>query len=376
MPSKRLWELLSRKHNNELTPEEQEELEQLLREHRDVFELNETFTRLKDMPVQPLTTPADEERGRQAIAARLAAAQAAQVVQIESQDNEAMETPPVHPRSHKKLLLWAAACCTLVIASLCFYALNTSRLPVQGKENEVATSTSKSKVRLPDGSTVVLNRQSRLVYNKDFGVSKREISLTGEAYFDIAKNETIPLTVVAGPVRIRVMGTAFNVRAYTQDSTIETSLIRGSIEVSSSDEPERTIRMRPNEKIIFGRGNTPPPVTSDAKSIQTRKPVQTFVQMNRIQPNPIDSTINEIVWVQDKLVFSKEPFYSLAQKMERWYQVRIRFKDKISEQLSLTGSLEKENLTEALDALRQLTPFNYQIDSGVVTISKKINPIN
>jgi ferric-dicitrate binding protein FerR (iron transport regulator) len=134
--------------------------------------------------------------------------------------------------------------------------------------------------------------------------------------------------------------------------------------------------MRPNEKIIFGRGNTPPPVAPDAKNVQARKPVQTFVQMNRIQPNPIDSTINEIVWVQDKLVFSKEPFYSLAQKMERWYQVRIRFKDKISEQLSLTGSLEKENLTEALDALRQLTPFNYQIDSGVVTISKKINPIN
>ncbi|HVW61915.1 MAG TPA: FecR family protein, partial [Puia sp.] len=299
MPSKRLWELLSRKHNNELTTEEQEELEQLLREHRDVFELNETFSRLKDMPVQPLTTPADEERSRQAIAARLAAAQYAQT---DSQGNDTVGTPLVRPRSRKKLLVWAAASCTLVIASLCFYALNTSRLPVQAKENEVATSMSKTKVLLPDGSTVVLNRLSRLVYNKDFGVSKREISLTGEAYFDIAKNETIPLTVVAGPVRIRVMGTAFNVRAYTQDSTIETSLIRGSIEVSSSDEPERTIRMRPNEKIIFGRGNPPLPVAPDAKNVQARKPVQTFVQMNRIQPNPIDSTINEIVWVQDKLV--------------------------------------------------------------------------
>jgi hypothetical protein len=62
--------------------------------------------------------------------------------------------------------------------------------------------------------------------------------------------------------------------------------------------------------------------------------------------------------------------------MERWYQVKFRFKDKISEQLSLTGSLEKENLTEALDALQQLTPFNYEIDTGIVTISKKINPIN
>jgi len=375
---------LSRKHNNELTPEEQEELEQLLRDHRDVFELNETFSRLKDMPVQPLTTLADEERSRLAIATRLAAAQ------LEGWDNEAaeaspsrqketVEAPPARSGTRIRPLLWVAACCLLVIAGIWFYRqqFGGSGGPgAPGKQNEVATSTSKSRVQLPDGSTVILNRKSKLVYNKDFGVSKREISLTGEAYFDIAKNESVPLTVIAGPVRIRVMGTAFNVRAYIQDSTIETSLIRGSIEVSSSDDPERAIRMRPNEKIIFGKDNIPPPSSPDAKSVQTHKPAQTFVQMNRIQPNPIDSSINEIVWVQDKLVFSKEPFYSLAQKMERWYQVKFRFKDKISQQLSLTGSLEKENLTEALEALQTLTPFNYQIDSGIVTISKKINPIN
>ena len=367
---------MSRKYNNELTAEEQDELEQLLRDHRDVFELNETFSRLKDMPVQPLTTPVDEERSRLAIAARLAVP-----VEYPGRDtagppgDETMEpsAPPSQPR--KKLLLWAAAC-TLIIGGIWFARQQSGQPATAGKQNEIATSTSKSKVQLPDGSTVILNRQSKLVYNKDFGMSKREISLTGEAYFDIAKNEAVPLTVVAGPVRIRVMGTAFNVRAYTQDSIIETSLIRGSIEVSSSDDPERAIRMRPNEKIIFGKDNIPPSSSADAKNVQIHKPTQTFVQMNRIQPNPIDSSINEIVWVQDKLVFSKEPFYSLAKKMERWYQVRIRFKDRISEQLSLTGSLEKENLTEALDALRQLTPFNYQIDSSVVTISKKINPIN
>jgi len=361
MPSKRLWELLARKYNNELTADEQQELEQLLRDHRDVFELNETFSRLKDMPVQPLTTSADEERSRLAIAARITG-----------------EESPIRPKPYKKLIFRAAACSILVIVSIWLYRLDSSRPAGQGTQNEVATSMSKSRVQLPDGSTVILNRQSKLVYNKDFGVSKREITLTGEAYFDIAKNEAVPLTVIAGPVRIRVMGTAFNVRAYSTDSMIETSLIRGSIEVSSSDDPERTIRMRPNEKIIFGKDNTPSPASPGANNVQGRKPAQTFVQMNRIQPNPTDSSINEIVWVQDKLVFSKEPFYSLAQKMERWYQIKIRFRDKISAQLSLTGSLEKENLTEALDALQQLTPFNYQIDSdsGIVTISKKINPIN
>jgi len=367
MSSKRLWDLLARKYNNELTAEEEVELEQLLREHRDVFELNETFSRLRDMPLQRLSTTADEERSRQAIAARLAA------LQEENLDTPVEDIFPFRPRPIKKIMLWAAACCALVIIGLAVYQLTPGRqiaiAPV--KENEVVTSTSKSKVTLPDGSIVMLNRQSRLMYNKDFGVSKREIHLTGEAYFDIAKNESIPLTVVAGPVQIRVMGTAFNVRAYNEDSIVETSLIRGSIEVSSADEPERSIRMRPNEKILFSKEGLPTTSVVGEGGPHSPKTAQTFLQMNRIKPNPTDSTINEIVWVQDKLIFSKEPFYSLAQKMERWYQVKFRFKDKMAAQLSLTGSLEKENLTEALDALQQLTPFNYEIDSGTVTISKR-----
>jgi Fe2+-dicitrate sensor, membrane component len=359
MSSNRIWILLVRKYNDELTPEEQEELEQLLRQHQDTFELNESIARLKDLQVKKINTEADEAGSRQAIAAHLNLAPFVEA-------DEAIAPAP-SPRRYRKLVYLAAACGILVIIWWGMQKNNEPAAPAL--QNEVVTSTSKSKLRLPDGSTVILNRQSKLVYNKDFGVQHRSISLTGEAYFDIAHNSTAPLIVTAGPVKIKVTGTAFNVRAYGIDSTIETSLIRGSIEVSSADDPERVIRMRPNEKIVFSKVNTPAAIT------QPENYRRSFIQMNRIQPNPTDSTINEIVWVQDKLVFSREPFYSLAQKMERWYQVKFRFQDTISEQLSLTGSLEKETLTEALDALRQLTPFNYKVDSGIVTISRKINPI-
>lgn len=373
MSSNRLWVLLARKYNDELTAEEQEELEQLLRQHQDAFELNESFTRLKDLQVRSLSTAAEEESSRQAIVALLNL-QEAPSTEVEAERSIAFALPD-RPRRRKAMLLWATACCTVII-SFVWWELQTKNGSFElVMQNEVVTSTSKSKVRLPDGSTVILNRQSRLIYNKNFGVSGREINLTGEAYFDIAHNGSAPLTVTAGPVKIKVMGTAFNVKAYSKDSTIETSLIRGSIEVSSDDDPDRTIRMRPNEKIVFGKVNPLPALSPAETAHEGRRLKQAFVQMNRIQPNPTDSTINEIVWVQDKLVFSKEPFYSLAQKMERWYQIKIRFRDRICEQLSLTGSLEKETLTEALDALQQLTPFNYQVDSSIVTISKKINPI-
>lgn len=359
MSSNRLWILLARKYNDELTPEEQAELEQLLRQHQDTFELNESIARLKDLQVKKRSTEADEENSRQAIAARLNLGSATEA--------EEAAAPTLPLRRYKKLIYLVAACGILAVVWWGLQKNNGPQAPAL--QNEVATSTSKSKLRLPDGSIVILNRQSKLNYNKDFGVHNRAISLTGEAYFDIAHNSAAPLIVTAGPVKIKVTGTAFNVRAYGMDSTIETSLIRGSIEVSSADDPDRVIRMRPNEKIVFSKVNTPTQTTNP--DINRRS----FIQMNRIQPNPTDSTINEIVWVQDKLVFSKEPFFSVAQKMERWYQVGFRFQDTISEHLSLTGSLEKETLTEALDALRQLTPFNYKVDSGIVTISKKINPI-
>lgn len=355
--------MLARKYNHELTADEHQELNLLLRQHQDIFELNETFSRLKEVEVKKLTTPGDEERSRQAISAGLG---------FPGQAGDNTVAPISMPsRRLKPILLWATIGCALIIGFVGLKLLKNRNPVGPDRQNEVVTSTSKSKVQLPDGSTVILNKQSRLIYNKDFGVSKREISLTGEAYFDISRDKSVPLTVTAGSVKIRVIGTSFNVRAYTNDSTIETSLIRGSIEVSSADDPERSIRMRPNEKIIFGKDIPTASSSTGEKHLSDRKSRQMFVQMNRIKPNPTDSSINEIVWVQDRLVFSKEPFYSLAQKMERWYQVKLLFKDKISEQLSLTGSLEKETLTEALDALQQLTPFTYHIEGGVVTISKK-----
>lgn len=372
MSSKRLWILLARKYNNELTPEEQEELEQLLRQHQETFELNESFSRLKELQVKTESMAAEEERSREAIAARLNLGSAP----MTEEEPSLTEPLPVRPGRYRPVLLWASAFAVLGVALLLWSVLqrnNDADGPL--RQNEVVTSNSKSKVQLPDGSTVMLNRQSRLAYNKDFGVGSREISLSGEAYFDITRSESVPLVVTAGPVKIRVLGTAFNVRAYSADSAIETALIRGSIEVSSDDDPERTIRMRPNEKIVFSKGALPPSSSADAINAEDHRLKQSFVQMNRIQPNPTDSTINEIIWLQDKLVFKKEPFYSLAQKMERWYQVKIKFKDRICEQLTLTGSLEKENLTEALDALQKISPFNYKIDSGFVTISYKTNPI-
>ncbi len=173
--------------------------------------------------------------------------------------------------------------------------------------------------------------------------------------------------VHAGDIDIKVTGTAFNVRAYVEDSVVEAALIRGSIEVASKNDPERKILLRPNEKIIIGKRST---ISSSPIDTPADNKKEEVFSLGKIKPNPADNSISEIAWIESKLAFYKEPFSSLAKKMERWYNVSISFEDKKLEEYTFTGSFEKEDIVEALNALRQVTPFEYSIENRSVTISK------
>lgn len=363
----RLWELLARKYNNDLSTEEEEELNRLLGEQKDALDVNEILTNPGGLEVKKLTSIMDEARSREWIARRMAERR---VTMVETAD---VFADPVRPWYKRQGFLWAAITAGVLLGGAWLYQAARPGAAPEDKPSQVATSQSKTRILLPDGTQVVLNKNSKLSYNKDFGHTKREIALVGEAYFDVAKNESVPLFVQAGPVRIAVLGTAFDVRAYTGDSIVETSLIKGSIEVSSANDPGRTILMRPYEKIVFSRSRTAAAPPTETSATEKDKPEPSLVKLDRIRPNAADSSINEIVWTQDRLVFQREPFQSVAWKMERWYGVKINFGDAASEKLLITGSLEKENLREALDALRQITPFDYDVIGSVVTIHKREN---
>src|ERR1700738_3910132 len=92
---------------------------------------------------------------------------------------------------------------------------------------------SHSNLQFPDGTLVVLNENSRISYNADYGRPNREITLEGEAYFDVARNPGSPLVIHAGNINIKVLGTSFDVKAYPRDRQVEASLIRGAIELST-----------------------------------------------------------------------------------------------------------------------------------------------
>ncbi|MCW3092575.1 MAG: hypothetical protein JWP81_3644 [Ferruginibacter sp.] len=286
-------------------------------------------------------------------------------------------TEDVKGNKRKKIFIGAAFMSLFVLLFFTLYFFkNSTPVSNAGKgdkivQSEVSTkSGSRTKIQLPDGSSVWLNGSSKLVYdNQHFGEKIREVTLTGEGYFDVVKNKDKPFIIHANRINIKVIGTAFNVKAYPGEKNIETSLIRGSIEVTTRDGAK--IMMKPNDKLIIR--NEESQAEKDRQLTKAAVPVDknAFMSMRHLTLANDESTVVETAWVENKLVFDKESFENVALKMERWYGVSIRFADEKLKTQKLTGTFEKETITEALAALQLSTPFfKYKINNQNIQIFK------
>lgn len=284
--------------------------------------------------------------------------------------------PATRKKSNIKWYITSAIISSFAILFFILYNIeNPPGTPSDNKNVESVVSTksgSRTKIQLPDGSSVWLNGSSKLVYdNKTFGDKIRRVTLSGEAYFDVVKNTGKPFIIHTATMDIKVLGTAFNVKAYPGEKNIETSLIRGSIEVTLQGR-KGTIMMKPNDKLIVSNeaglaennmGATKKAVAAELDS--------TVILMGHLTIAKDETTIVETAWVDNKLVFDNEPFEAVALKMEKWYGVSIRFEDNKLKSAPLTGSFEKETIAEAMMALQLSTPvFKYKIINQTITIFK------
>jgi ferric-dicitrate binding protein FerR (iron transport regulator) len=374
MSEKRIWELLTRQFNKEISEAELKELQTLIQNSGDGNLSSELLSKIHLLTFKP--DPEDESTKKRSLDAIRKAIGSQSRTEEPAHRHDAdpahrHDADPAHrrdaePTRSTSFLLYAAAACAIVlITGWLLFKGSSARSPAQF-ETIVTRTGSKTLINLPDSSTVLLNSASKFGYNKSFGIDGREMDLAGEAYFDIRRNAGTPLVIHAGNVIIRVLGTAFNVRANPEDSYVEATLIKGIIEVSLRTDPERKILLRPNEKIVI-RKNEPSEKTMDP----IRKNNNEMITVTKVEPDPSDSSYVETVWTRDKMIFHKEAFTSLAKKMERWYNVKIILSDAGLNNMEFTGSLEKESLHEALGALQHLARFNYKIEGKTVTVTEK-----
>lgn len=341
------WSLVSLDLAGEATPEQKAEIAQLLQANPDWNLRLELYTNIyKSRPKQ---TPPDESNFSR---------------HLQRLSNHLSE-PTLQYETHPKIWrpwVTAAAAAVLLATVAALYLLKPTT-----NNNEFNTVTtrpgSRSKVQLPDGTTVWLNADSRLSYK--ISGNSREVQMVGEAYFDVAKDKDHPFRVHTSAVDILVLGTAFNVRSYSKEYNTETSLFQGSVEVTLRNNPDKRIILHPEEKITVH--NNEASVTSIKKPEPDAD--QPLITVGKIHRQQKDSSIIETLWTRNQLYFDDRTLEEVGFMLERWFGVHVIITDDNLKLRRFTGNFEEESLPEVLEALHISSDFHYTIKKKEVIIT-------
>jgi ferric-dicitrate binding protein FerR (iron transport regulator) len=228
---------------------------------------------------------------------------------------------------------------------------------------------------LPDGTKVWLNAGSLLSYDSNMlRKDTREVSLSGEAFFDVAKDKDRCFIIHTDKIAIRVLGTSFNVRAYPRDKITETTLMGGSIELTVNNKPYQKIILKPKEKFALiddSQDDAPPARHSADRSAAASPPLREKLVVQEVMPIHLDDKeyVKEISWVEDEFVFQNETLEELAPKMERWFSVSMEIGNSEIRKFHFTGIFHKETIDQALTAMQLIKPFKFKITGNHVFIN-------
>lgn len=248
--------------------------------------------------------------------------------------------------SRFKPLIVAASIILLASASLWYFNESTEIT------NELSYSSPKGEkkiINLPDGSTVWLNSDSRLILADDFGKNERLVTLVGEAFFSVAEDKTQPFIVSYKDSEVKVLGTKFNIRAYPDEVQSATSLVEGSIELKADKDKEDVFKMLPGEKLeilpVNAKSRT---ATSSKPNIEIR---QTALKIEEEELMP-----SETLWLENKLSFNEDPLPLVVSKLAKWYNADIRLENAALQETSFSGIMEGHNLDQVLKILTTAKP--------------------
>lgn len=378
MTEERFWLLTSLELSGEISPEERAELEHFLADHP-VWRLR--FNQLQSTWQQRPASSGTQSLSFNKHLQRLSNHLSEDTLQYESADIqiqpetpvvEEVVSPPAPVRRLYKRMAWVAGIAASLVMGWFFLGpllLGRNKL-VSAAQNTISTKRgSKSKVQLPDGTQVWLNADSRITYNENFQGSLREVQLSGEAYFDVVRDEERPFVIHTNVIDIKVLGTAFNVRSYADEQNTETSLVRGSVEVTLRNHPEKKFTLKPNDKLIINNEQAGPVAESVKKDPERTTSKQIVLTWGKINyPSKADTVATEAMWTRNKLAFDKESLEEIALKIERWYDVKVVIADEAMKKTEFSIIIEDESLQQVMEALRVAGKFHYSINKKEVTI--------
>lgn len=210
-------------------------------------------------------------------------------------------------------------------------AWNTVSVP-RGKEFSL---------QLSDGTKVWLNSASSLRFPVRFGEGPREVVVTGEAFFDVAKDADRQFIVHADTVAVAVYGTAFNIAAYEDETDVETTLLRGSVEVTSG---RRKVMLKPGQQARVGRSGA----IFDVRQV----PAEEYA-----------------AWTRGVFAFQEEPLSSICRKLSRWYDIEILPSGFDADQVRYTGEIRRyETFAEMVRLLERTNQIRIDVQDGRILL--------
>lgn len=234
----------------------------------------------------------------------------------------------------------------LLFPVIVLFAIQTNRIDkikkVANLNNETwieikAPAWTRAQFSLPDGTTGWLNSNSSIKYNGTF-YRNRQVTLTGEALFDVHKDIDRPFVVNTSEVILKVLGTKFNIASYENERQVEVVLEEGKLVFADKDF-DREYTMKPNDLVIYDKA---------LKIFSTEE----------VQP------AKYLSWTEGKLVFRNDPLDVIARRMERWYNIDVEVNVRLVEDLRLRATFIDDNLEEVLELLKRSLPIDYKILNG------------
>lgn len=262
----------------------------------------------------------------------------------------------IHKGYHAlKVAMISAASVLLILATIFSYRqfIDSSSLTAGKAEpmiiEKFSPSGQKTKIFLPDGSSVWLNADSKLQYRSDYNQRSRTVWLTGEAYFDIKTDHETPFQVKSGNLAIRAYGTSFNVNTFYGNQEIEIVLEEGQLLVENlftsliPGMPLKTT-LKPGEKALYS-------LKSAAFNVEE-----------------LENTFDYTCWKNGILSFQHDDFNTVINKLEKWYGVNFTWSEAPVEDWDFSGEFNNEYLEQVLNAMTHSEGIEYRIENNSVQL--------
>jgi len=229
------------------------------------------------------------------------------------------------------------------------------------------------KILLSDSSEVWLNSGSKLIYAENFSTSDREVYLEGEAFFNVRKSNYQPFYINTSKLSIKVLGTSLNVKSYSDEDFIETTLITGQVEIKEIEthgKKAQSAFLLPEQKALYNK-------ETGRIKIEEKKSISPVTIKTDIRTDIIgkaeqirQSTSMDVAWKDNKFVFNNEAFSNLIVRLERWYNVEFEIKDQEINNFKFTGIFENETIEQAMQAFKIASSIDYKFEKNKITVWK------